>query len=166
MDHQGRTKTAYNTYPTGNIIVGAHPKRDNLGAERRTWSRSIESRTYGGSTHRKGLRCQLSSGIKETRNDHSKDYDDRKTKLSIRATIEKRWSRMRCKYPVTCKTLNNRVNKGMHIYIVIHRQTVSFYQNSSVRLDSRNWDQNLADCNANPRLYHSATRKPEQAKEI
>ena len=43
------------------------------------------------------------------------------------------------------------------------RQTVSFYQNSSVlldRLDSRSWDQNLADFNANPRFYHSATRKP------
>ena len=36
----------------------------------------------------------------------------------------------------------------IYICIVIHRQTVSFYQNSSVwldRLDSRSWDRNLAD---------------------
>ena len=49
------------------------------------------------------------------------------------------------------------------IYIVIHRQTVSFYQYSSVwleRLDSRSWDRNLLDCNANPRFYHTTTRKP------
>ena len=57
----------------------------------------------------------------------------------------------------------------IYIYIVIHRQTVSFCQNSSVwrdRLDSGSWDRNQADCNANPRFYHSATRKPTQAKEI
>ena len=57
----------------------------------------------------------------------------------------------------------------IYIYIVIHRQTVSFYQNSSVwldRQDSRNWDRNLAEWNSNSRFYHSATRKPEQVKEI
>ena len=57
----------------------------------------------------------------------------------------------------------NPTGVGEHIYIVIHRQTVSFYQNSSVwldRLDSRSWDWKLADCNANPRFYHSVTRKP------
>ena len=46
---------------------------------------------------------------------------------------------------------------------------VSFYQNSSVwlnRLDARNWDRNPVDSNANPRFYHSAIRKPAQAKEI
>ena len=57
----------------------------------------------------------------------------------------------------------------IYIYIVIHRQTVSLYQNSSVwlnSLDSRSWDRKLVDWNANPRFYHSATRKPTQAKEI
>ena len=57
----------------------------------------------------------------------------------------------------------------IYIYFVIQRQTVSFYQNSSGwldRLDSRSWDRNLPDWNANPRFYHSATRKPAQAKEI
>ena len=46
-------------------------------------------------------------------------------------------------------------------------RSVSFYQNSSVwldRLDSRSWDQNPVDSNANPRFYHSATRKPAPAK--
>ena len=56
------------------------------------------------------------------------------------------------------------------LYIfVIHRQTVLLYQNSSVwldTLDSQSWDQNPADSNANPRFYHSATRKPAQAKEF
>ena len=56
------------------------------------------------------------------------------------------------------------------IYIVIHRQTVLLYHNTSVwldRLDSWSWDQNTADSNANLRFYHSAmTRKPAQAKEI
>ena len=56
-----------------------------------------------------------------------------------------------------------------YIYIVIHRQTVSLYQNSSVwlnRLDSSSWDSNLADWNANPRFYHTTMRKLAQAKEI
>ena len=56
-----------------------------------------------------------------------------------------------------------------NIYIVIHNRSVSFYQNSSVwldRLDSRSWDRNPVDSNANPRFYHSATRKLVQAKEI
>ena len=42
-------------------------------------------------------------------------------------------------------------------------RSVSFYQNTSVWLDildSRSWDQNLVDSNANPRLYPSAMRKP------
>ena len=56
----------------------------------------------------------------------------------------------------------------IYIYIYVLSSTdrpVSFYQNSSVwldRLDSRSWDRNLADWNANPRFYHSATRKPVQ----
>ena len=57
----------------------------------------------------------------------------------------------------------------IYIYIVIPRQTVSFCQNSSVwldKLDSRSWDRNLTDWNANPRFYHSATRKLAQANEI
>ena len=49
-----------------------------------------------------------------------------------------------------------------YIYIVIHRRTVSFYQNSTVW----SWDRNLADCNANPRCYPSVTRDPTRAKEI
>ena len=54
----------------------------------------------------------------------------------------------------------------IYIYIYILSFTdwpVSFYQNSSVwlnRLDSRYWDRNPVDSNANPRFYHSATRKP------
>ena len=51
----------------------------------------------------------------------------------------------------------------IYIYIVIHRQTISLYHNSSVWLNtdgSRSWDRNLADTNANPRFYHTATRKP------
>ena len=62
----------------------------------------------------------------------------------------------------------------IHIYIYIYiyilsstDRPVSFHQNSSVwldRLDSLSWDQNPLD--ANPRFYHSATRKPAQAKEI
>ena len=32
--------------------------------------------------------------------------------------------------------------------------------------DSRSWNRNLADSNANPRFYHLATRKLAQAKEI
>ena len=39
-------------------------------------------------------------------------------------------------------------------------RSVSFYQNSSVwldRLDSRNWDRNPVDSNANPRFYHEET---------
>ena len=57
----------------------------------------------------------------------------------------------------------------IYIYIVNHRQTVLFYQNSSVwldRLDSRSWDRILVDCNTNLRFYNSATRKPAQAREI
>ena len=60
-------------------------------------------------------------------------------------------------------------NCHIYIYIVIHRQTVSLNHNSSVwldSLDSRSWDRNPADSNANPRFYHSATRKLAQAKEI
>ena len=58
------------------------------------------------------------------------------------------------------------------IYIYILSSTdrsVSFYQNTSVwldRLDSRSWDRNPVDSNANPRFYYSTTRKPAQAKEI
>ena len=55
----------------------------------------------------------------------------------------------------------------IYIYIVIHRRTVSLYHNSSAWLDmleSRSWDRNPASSNANPRFYHSATRK--LAKEI
>ena len=58
----------------------------------------------------------------------------------------------------------------IYIYIYILSSTdrcVSFYQNSSVwldRLDSRSWDRNPVDSNANPRFYHSATRKPAPAK--
>ena len=33
------------------------------------------------------------------------------------------------------------------------------------RLDFRSLDRNLANCNANPRFYHTATRKPTKAKE-
>ena len=60
----------------------------------------------------------------------------------------------------------------IYIYIYILSSTdrpVSFYQNSSVwldRLDSRSWDRNSVDSNANPRFYHSATRKLAQVKEI
>ena len=57
----------------------------------------------------------------------------------------------------------------IYIYIVSHRQTVLFYQNSSVwldRQDSRSWDRNLANCNTNPRFYHSTVGNPAQAKEI
>ena len=58
------------------------------------------------------------------------------------------------------------------IYIYILSSTyrlVSFYKNSSVwrdRIDSRSWDRNPVDSNANPRFCHSATRKPAQVKEI
>ena len=44
------------------------------------------------------------------------------------------------------------------MYIVIHIQTVLLYNNSTVWLDtpdSRSWNQNPADLNANPRFYHS-----------
>ena len=57
----------------------------------------------------------------------------------------------------------NPTGVGEHIYS--HPQTVSFYQNSSVwldRLDSRPWDRNLADYNANPRFYHSGTSQVSQ----
>ena len=57
----------------------------------------------------------------------------------------------------------------MYIYIVIHRQTVSFYHNASVwldTLDSQSWDRNPADSDVNPRFYHSSKRKLVQAKEI
>ena len=49
------------------------------------------------------------------------------------------------------------------------KRPVSFYQDSSVwldRLDSRSWDRNPVNSNANPRFYHSATRKLAQSKEI
>ena len=58
------------------------------------------------------------------------------------------------------------------IYIYILSSTdrpVSFYQNSLVwldRLDSRCWDRNPVDSNANPRFYHSATRKLAQEKKF
>ena len=48
---------------------------------------------------------------------------------------------------------------SIYIYKYIHSQTVSLYQNSSVWLDSRSWDRNPTDLNANPRFYHSATRE-------
>ena len=44
-------------------------------------------------------------------------------------------------------------------------RSVSFYRNSSVWLDiqdSRSWDRNPVDLNANPRLYPSATRNQQQ----
>ena len=69
-------------------------------------------------------------------------------------------------------TLTNHISIYIYIYILFcHPQNrpVSFYQNSSLwleRLDSRSWDRNPVDSNANPRSYHSATRKPAQAKEI
>ena len=53
----------------------------------------------------------------------------------------------------------------IYIYIVIHRQTVSLYHNSSVlldRQDSRSWNRNLADWNANPRFCHEETSASEE----
>ena len=61
---------------------------------------------------------------------------------------------------------------SLHIYIYIlssKDRSVSFYQNYLVcldRLDSRSRDRNPVDSNANPRFYHSATRKLAQAREI
>ena len=55
-----------------------------------------------------------------------------------------------------------------HTYILSSTdRSVSFYQNSSVWLDildSRSWDRNPVDSNANPRLYTSATRKRAATK--
>ena len=45
----------------------------------------------------------------------------------------------------------------IHIYIVIHRQicfVLSELINVAIRLDSRSWDRNPVDSNANPRFYH------------
>ena len=47
------------------------------------------------------------------------------------------------------------------IFIVIHRQNSSVWLDG---LDSRSWDRNPVDSNANPRFYHSATRKPAPVK--
>ena len=61
--------------------------------------------------------------------------------------------------------MNKYIYTRAYIYIYILSSTdrsVSFYQNSSVcldTLDSRSWDRNPVDSNANPRFYHSATRK-------
>ena len=58
----------------------------------------------------------------------------------------------------------------MYIYILSSTdRSVSLYQNSSVwldRIDSWSWDRNPVDSNANPRFYHSATRKPVKAKKF
>ena len=60
----------------------------------------------------------------------------------------------------------------VYIYIYILSsidRSVSFYQNSSMSLDrqdSRSWDRNPVDSNANQSFYHSATRKPAQPKKI
>ena len=73
-----------------------------------------------------------------------------------------------------CETVTtiNRCNIYIYIYIYIYilsstDRSVSFYQNSSVwldGLDSRSWDRNPVDSNANPRFYHSAMRNPTLAK--
>ena len=67
---------------------------------------------------------------------------------------------------------------SLHIYIYIYiyiyilsstDRSVSFYLNSSVwldRLDSRSWDRNPVDSNANPGFSHAASRKLAQAKKI
>ena len=63
---------------------------------------------------------------------------------------------------------------NLYIYACIYilsstDRSVSFYQNSSVwldSLDSRSWDRNPVDSNANPRFYYSATRKLAQAMEF
>ena len=60
----------------------------------------------------------------------------------------------------------------IYIYIYIYilsstERSVSFYQNSLVWLDildSRNWDRNPVDSNANPRLYPSATEKTSSSE--
>ena len=57
----------------------------------------------------------------------------------------------------------------LHIYIVIHRQTVSFYQNSSVWLDTqdaRSWDRNPSNFTIDCVSDHSATKRTTLAKGI
>ena len=64
---------------------------------------------------------------------------------------------------------NEREETIRFVYVVIQTQTLSLYHNSSVWLDTlgfRSLERNPVDSNANPRFYHSATRKPAQAKEI
>ena len=57
----------------------------------------------------------------------------------------------------------------LYMCTVIHRETVSLYNNSSVWLDpqgSRNWVQKPDNSYANSRFYRTATRKLAEAKEI
>ncbi len=66
------------------------------------------------------------------------------------------------------KSIGNYLCLYKYIYSYPQKD-VLFYQNSSVwldRLDSRTWDRNPANWNVQPTFYHSATRKPAQAKEI
>ena len=66
-------------------------------------------------------------------------------------------------------TVFNRTCLYIYIYIVIHRQTVSFYQNSSVWLDTQDaqsQDRNLSNFTLDCDSDHSATKRTMLAKGI
>ena len=54
--------------------------------------------------------------------------------------------------------------EGVMEVLLCERVNVIILRHSLISVASQ--DQNLADCNVNLRFYHSATRKPAQAKEI
>ena len=61
------------------------------------------------------------------------------------------------------------VSQYIYIYSVIHRQTVSFYQNSSVWLDTqdpRSWDRNPSNFTLDCVSDHSSTKQTTLAKRI
>ena len=100
--------------------------------------------------------------------------DPNKIPLKITTEIKKRKFRT--------VIIENLLLKDLSLYIYIKHainlseyilsstdRPVSFYQNSSVWLDwldSQSWDRKPVNSNANPRFYHSATRKLAKAKEI
>ena len=66
-------------------------------------------------------------------------------------------------------TLVISVNIYIYIYIVIHRQTVSLYHNSSVwldTLDAWSWDQNPPNFTLDLVLYRTANKRTTSALEL
>ena len=69
----------------------------------------------------------------------------------------------------TPATLAENIHTYIYIYIVIHRQTVSFYQNSSVWLDmqdARSRDRNPSNFTLDCDSDHSSTKRTTLAKGI